>query len=432
MLKFIRIRFLFILCFFLGKAFSQPIDSLRQHVVGKRDTSTVLNYIVLSNAFKSNNLDWARAFADTALQMAKSLNYKKGIVAGYYTLGTAIYDLGEPEEAMKNLLEAEKNFNEKVGRPELIAGIYNGIGLIYARMQNFTKAKEYYVKGYSISVKIGSKASVARALNNIGTLFNQQKQVDSAYFYFKRALALKLEIGDKTAIASAYANIAFFHYNYRRLDTACFYYDKSLEISLAQNDLQRIGLGYRNKGICLMQLMKLDEALELYEKSVEIAKQIGDKEGMAGGFEAIAEIYAFKKEDSKALQYLRRYVTLRDTLYNEKSQRIASDMESKYQSAVKDKELLLKEEQIKVEQASSKQKTMQRNSLFAGFAFALILAFVSFRAFRQKKKTNVEISKQKRIIEEKQNEILDSIRYAKRIQESLLPTEKYMARNLKR
>jgi len=33
--------------------------------------------------------------------------------------------------------------------------------------------------------------------------------------------------------------------------------------------------------------------------------------------------------------------------------------------------------------------------------------------------------------EEKNKDILDSIRYAKRIQQSLLPTEKYFERNLK-
>lgn len=34
-------------------------------------------------------------------------------------------------------------------------------------------------------------------------------------------------------------------------------------------------------------------------------------------------------------------------------------------------------------------------------------------------------------VEEKQKEILDSIRYAKRIQQSLLPTEKYIDKKLK-
>ena len=41
-----------------------------------------------------------------------------------------------------------------------------------------------------------------------------------------------------------------------------------------------------------------------------------------------------------------------------------------------------------------------------------------------------EIGKQKKLIEEKNNDILSSIRYAKRIQTSLLPTEQYIERIL--
>jgi len=43
---------------------------------------------------------------------------------------------------------------------------------------------------------------------------------------------------------------------------------------------------------------------------------------------------------------------------------------------------------------------------------------------------NKEIELQKRLLEEKQKEIIDSITYAKRIQRSLLPTEKYIDRIL--
>ena len=42
-----------------------------------------------------------------------------------------------------------------------------------------------------------------------------------------------------------------------------------------------------------------------------------------------------------------------------------------------------------------------------------------------------EAQHQKEIVEEKQKEILDSIRYAKRIQQSLLPTEKYIDKKFK-
>ena len=43
-----------------------------------------------------------------------------------------------------------------------------------------------------------------------------------------------------------------------------------------------------------------------------------------------------------------------------------------------------------------------------------------------------ELEEKKKTLEEKNKEITDSIRYARRIQQSLLPSEKYIAKNLRR
>jgi len=48
------------------------------------------------------------------------------------------------------------------------------------------------------------------------------------------------------------------------------------------------------------------------------------------------------------------------------------------------------------------------------------------------KERTFEVVKQKEIIEEKNKDITDSILYARRIQQSLLPTMKYIDKNLKR
>ena len=55
----------------------------------------------------------------------------------------------------------------------------------------------------------------------------------------------------------------------------------------------------------------------------------------------------------------------------------------------------------------------------------IIFAFFVFRSLKITRR-------QKSIIEEKQKEILDSIHYAKRIQQSLLPTTKYIENNIQK
>ncbi|PJA09903.1 MAG: hypothetical protein COX70_00450 [Flavobacteriales bacterium CG_4_10_14_0_2_um_filter_32_8] len=48
------------------------------------------------------------------------------------------------------------------------------------------------------------------------------------------------------------------------------------------------------------------------------------------------------------------------------------------------------------------------------------------------RKQKAIIEKQKELVEEKNNEILASIRYAKRIQDALMTSQKYIERNIKR
>ena len=62
----------------------------------------------------------------------------------------------------------------------------------------------------------------------------------------------------------------------------------------------------------------------------------------------------------------------------------------------------------------------------------IALALKNAYTFNLLSKANEEILIQKLEIENKQNEILSSIRYAKRIQQAMLPSEKFIDRNLKK
>ena len=61
-----------------------------------------------------------------------------------------------------------------------------------------------------------------------------------------------------------------------------------------------------------------------------------------------------------------------------------------------------------------------------------IIAIIVFRSLRVTRQQKQIIELQKELVEEKQLEILDSIHYAKRIQDSLLPTDKYIDKNINR
>ena len=91
----------------------------------------------------------------------------------------------------------------------------------------------------------------------------------------------------------------------------------------------------------------------------------------------------------------------------------------------------VKDAQLSAEKAKTKQQKQQSYFLFGGLALALIFGGFIFNRFRVTSKQKSIIEKQKQevdnaydILEEKNQEILDSISYAKRIQNAILPPQK--------
>ena len=92
----------------------------------------------------------------------------------------------------------------------------------------------------------------------------------------------------------------------------------------------------------------------------------------------------------------------------------------------------LKNVEIEKQKTEISAKKSQQYYLFGGLALVIIFAGSMYNRFRKTQKQKRIIEEQKHMVEEKQKEILDSIHYAKRIQRSILPTEKYIDKNFRR
>jgi serine phosphatase RsbU (regulator of sigma subunit) len=111
-------------------------------------------------------------------------------------------------------------------------------------------------------------------------------------------------------------------------------------------------------------------------------------------------------------------------------------MQTLYDVEKKDRQLLANQKEIEKERA-------QRNFIISALLFFVLLFIIAIWAFQQKRKTsrllemkntelehaNQEISHQKEQLSEKQKEIVDSITYAKKIQNALLASEEMLFEN---
>src|SRR5690606_20525786 len=121
---------------------------------------------------------------------------------------------------------------------------------------------------------------------------------------------------------------------------------------------------------------------------------------------------------------------LQDSIYNADNSKIIYDMQTKYETNEKEKQNLLLKKQNELSEKTIKQQ--QLVSLFIGLILVLSVFFGYFiyKNLKKQRLANEVISRQKQevenksfIIEEKQKEILDSISYAKRLQQAMLPPQ---------
>ena len=81
-------------------------------------------------------------------------------------------------------------------------------------------------------------------------------------------------------------------------------------------------------------------------------------------------------------------------------------------------------------QADLKRQKLTTWSVAGGGSLAVLLALVTLRGYRNKKRANQLLREQKNIIEERNKDITDSINYAKRIQQAVLREEEHVTKHL--
>jgi tetratricopeptide (TPR) repeat protein len=235
---------------------------------------------------------------------------------------------------------------------------------------------------------------------------------------------------DINGLMYSYSLLGSVFLSYKQYDLAVEYYLKGRDISeKAGNKMALVSTDY-NLGIIYLEKGDFKNAVEYSQSALKLAKEINSKEEIKNSYEGLVKVYTKMKQFDKALEYQTLYINMKDSLLNETNSKQLNELQTQYDTEKKQKEieLLTKDQEVKNERIA--RQNIITYTIVAGLVLVLILTFISFKRYREKKKANIEITHQKEIIELKNKEILDSIHYAKRIQRALLASDKLLNSNL--
>ncbi|MFI5149249.1 MAG: tetratricopeptide repeat protein [Bacteroidia bacterium] len=401
-------------------------------------------------------LSWADSAvttADALLKIAGDKKTKQEIgkeqTLAYLEYGAIYYDHGNFPEAQKKYLSALERA-EKSGDKKTQSAAFNSLGNVYDAQADFIQALKNYSLALDLSASLSDSVAMARCNNNIGNVYAEQGQFDKALPHYFFSLGVKARLGDKLGMAMSYNNIAGVYTEKKMYAEALETYLTCMKLREEIGDRPGLASTYGNIGELLTRQKKYKEAEHYVILEEQLCRETGFREDLSMAYFRHMFLDSAKGDFKAAFQHNKLYISLRDSLNNEESRKKTFQSQVTYEFEKKEavqqaehKKELETQQQV-AEEKSHKQRVVL---VMVGIGLGLVLVFSGFilrslRITRKQKriietqktlveKQKQEVEHQKILVEEHQKEMIDSITYARRLQQAILPAHKEIKQYLK-
>ena len=455
-----------ILLLFFIRAEANPVttvDSLKKVTRSSmKDSTLVENYLTLAKLQFEKNIEEAGTYASKAHHISKEINYLKGKAESLYLLGVIGNRSGKLHMGL-NHLKQSITFFERLDQKNEIARSYSQMGSMYLTLGDMVKAINCQQKAIKFYTEVGNDKGIGKCFAELGQTHYSQKNYNTALRYYRKAKVIYQRDSVQQPLAELYNRISLvfralnsldksLEYDYLALMTQEKLRDKQGiavsnynigKTSILQGEIKRAKgyIDYAEKlytelgdfiGLARCHLLRAQidfsegdysSAQENLRKTIQTAQQVGAIRELSDSYFLLAQIDDQLGNHQNAYNHLVQHLSLKDTLFSKEKSRQFSEMEVKYQTQSKDQQLTIAQQQ----KQESNTKFVIYVSLSVGI-FAL-LAFVIFAMNKKNeevKSITRNIEKSSKIIKLRNKEIIDSISYAKKIQEAILTPKSYL------
>ena len=349
------------------------------------------------------------AYAQQGIKIKKGIK-RYDLYKEYIMLGLNLRVQGNYKDALKYALAAEKITETTDVDGEWLSILYDLIGTIYSELKFYDKSVDYYKKAIETSKKNNDHEGVdAITLNTARGLYNRGKAAE-AIEILNNSVRFNPGKGCNTEYPSLFLLI---YCKLKKYNTAKQYYEQLLVCSE-----QESGKGHKNHigqekmyYAIIHYLVTTGQANKSYvyiEKLRSLAKVNNDVLNLSQLEKAHFEADSAAGNYLSAIRHLKNFKLLNDSVYNINSRKQFTDMQLKYETEKKDKNIKVLTQHGKLQEARIHNDTILRY-VFTGSLVVLVL-FVGllYNRSRLKQRTNKKLRfKQQKIND--QNELLKKL-----------------------
>jgi len=421
------------------------------------DTVRAINYLKVAVAL---NIDGqtqfdgktGKEYFELARAIVTTNNKLDNFVEALDNIGVRKRRNGHLKQALKFHIQA-LSLLDLINRPRLKAIILNNIGVVYRRVDDYSDALAYHIRALKIADSLNDDRTKAMALNSIGNVYMALEKYNDALQSFKKSLSLEYDRSNKLGIAINLNNIGSVYQAMGNLNKAYEYFKLSLDVNREINSLKGVGIchndignvyydkkqfrkaleqyaiseqifietgdklylanTYLKIGQALVQTGEVEKAKQTLLKALEIAVPIGSKVVTEKTYQWLSKAYENSHDFEKAFHYVELANSLQDSINSIVIQKNIIRMQIKYDIEAKEKEIVLLQQQQKINGLELKKQKTANLLMLVGIV--LILTTMVFLIYY------VHIRNQKnRLLEEKNREIEQAGNELKKYSEDLL------------
>ncbi len=331
-------------------------------------------------SFSQNQISEAILLTDRALSLFDSVEneYEKSIV--YVLRGGCYLQIGDYDRGFEDILKGLEYGNKYNHLQALAIGKYF-LGNHYLETHNYKLATQYYEETLATFIKMEDKSGIATTIAGLGNIASHIGEKEKALKYHYESLHLSKEINNPQVEARNLHDLGVIYESLGQYDKAITYVKESLVIRKDKNILQGVISCHISIGSIYAAKQWFDLAIEELQISIQVALSISANPKLVKAYKMLSELYKKNQQPWEALEALEKSIELKGWVVGDESNAKLKAIQALNQS-----------EQDKQETVLQKQYNAK-----------------------------LQIAYDK--IESQNQHIIDSIKYARRIQEALLPPE---------
>ncbi|MEM1318672.1 MAG: ATP-binding protein [Bacteroidota bacterium] len=284
--------------------------------------------------------------------------------------------LAKASDAFFRALKATDQEGAQKFKPSILVSLAE----LFRNQDDLPRALEYAQQALSDFKDQGNWRGQLIGINEVANCYVDLEQYDQALAYYKQLLEPEyLKNAMYYDSSRVYNNLGRLYSLVNEVEKAAFYLNKSLAIRKAHQvspaklsfPLNELMTLYKNQG-------QYDQAMKYAQELLPLVDSISNIYQVRNIYHQYAQIQAGLGNFEQAYHTRQTYIELQDSIHRKDEQSIALELEARYETQVKEKEiaLLSKDKQI---------ASFQRNLIFAGSILAAGAGLLAFFFWSRKK-----------------------------------------------